>query len=658
MSGQLRRGKMHGVKFKIFFIIILLLMAHLSAADDIVYTDREIIRNGDFVLHDTAWHQYWSDITPSADKDAGYGLRLEDLGVSDDRYSFQKLAIPSDLDSATIRFDYRAVEEIVHLDLPVVFQVSVAKSKGFDSANLQELSPLTTIGVIYQQTIDAMFDWREFEADLDSALIQAMQAAHDAGEFVFLVFSQAKVNDDHGYITDIDNISFKVDGRQRAPEMHGKIAYLEDNDQGEPSAISLLDPNNLSEQRIWTHPDGKFDTYSNIAWKPDASEIAFVSDHDFAFYVFKANIFSIKPDGSGLHRIPNLPSQEEIEDGDYPKVVVSGTLEFDTGDFGERYTVILGIQGTDKGAVLTGTDGERVPFTIADVPVLNDPDIFDQPFILHYYSTGCSGGIEYAFPMGMVTNGQVVLGTVKFFASNCIGLISGYQPHNLCWNRDGSELGFSLLGLKKVDPAATTEFAITEIEPDGGEFSDNLAWSPVDNRYLYLDFSLRTTDYEVFIAQEGGDVNRLLDDVEDVTPVWVPDGSGFLYVGWPEDERVWPDHNIYQYDLGTGQSRRLTYFRKELIEHLSISPDGRHVVFEKRDQILNAGKDLWILDRLNPVEIWPITDSGRCRNPDWSRTDMVAGNEPGDPDSPDNPGNPDNPGGGSGGGCFLDSCRY
>jgi hypothetical protein len=87
---------------------------------------------------------------------------------------------------------------------------------------------------------------------------------------------------------------------------------------------------------------------------------------------------------------------------------------------------------------------------------------------------------------------------------------------------------------------------------------------------------------------------------------------------------------------------------------LSLSPNGFHIVFEIQDRnSYPSTSALWIMDRTNPVEIWPITDGGSYINPDWSRKDVVLDSDP-DDDTPQN----DNSSKGSvgGGGCFVSSC--
>lgn len=123
------------------------------------------------------------------------------------------------------------------------------------------------------------------------------------------------------------------------------------------------------------------------------------------------------------------------------------------------------------------------------------------------------------------------------------------------------------------------------------------------------------------MAEEGGEPEIIVENINDYTqPAWLPDGSGIVYTGQP-DRRYSFDDNIYFHDLASGQTQRLTYFYRENIQNLSISPDGRHIVYERRTQPgAHYRSDFWIMDRLNPVERWRVTYQGNCTHPDWSRT--------------------------------------
>ena len=97
----------------------------LTVAEDIVYTNREIIRNGVFEnsLYE-AWYHHRCGISSLVAKDGKRSMEMKgDTIHIDDRFFFQQLTIPTELQSATVLFDYRADEDYVYT-MPI-FYISV-----------------------------------------------------------------------------------------------------------------------------------------------------------------------------------------------------------------------------------------------------------------------------------------------------------------------------------------------------------------------------------------------------------------------------------------------------------------------------------------------------------------------------------------------------
>ena len=83
----------------------------------------------------------------------------------------------------------------------------------------------------------------------------------------------------------------------------GTIAYVHDGTE-----IRLIDPDGANDRRLWTHPDLKKSLgIDSLAWSPDGKEIAFSSRHAAVASLYDADIYTIRPDGSGLRKLTNAP---------------------------------------------------------------------------------------------------------------------------------------------------------------------------------------------------------------------------------------------------------------------------------------------------------------------------------------------------------------
>jgi hypothetical protein len=135
----------------------------------------------------------------------------------------------------------------------------------------------------------------------------------------------------------------------------------------------------------------------------------------------------------------------------------------------------------------------------------------------------------------------------------------------------------------------------------------------VNDQILYRNWIIGG-DSGIYLTTAGGGTGTWL--VNDggatwVKPAWLPDGSGFVYT---------LDNYLYEYTLSNSQAITLATFYNEYVDNPSVSPDGNYIVFERQSIKAPIQYNLWVLNRRNPVEIWPLTNDGKSSNPDWSRT--------------------------------------
>src|SRR5688572_14484 len=79
----------------------------------------------------------------------------------------------------------------------------------------------------------------------------------------------------------------------------GSIAYVRGDTE-----IRLISPDGSNDRRLWTHADAHEGLGINeLAWSPDGIELAFSSGHESVTSFYHADIFSMKPNATGLRRI-------------------------------------------------------------------------------------------------------------------------------------------------------------------------------------------------------------------------------------------------------------------------------------------------------------------------------------------------------------------
>ncbi len=103
----------------------------------------------------------------------------------------------------------------------------------------------------------------------------------------------------------------------------GNIAYVRGGKE-----IRLIAPDGTNDRRIWTNAGASQAIGINeLAWRPDGKELAFSSGHDAIFSLYHADIYAIKPDGTGLRKLTNAPDRSEL--ARFPKGSVSVTVRND-----------------------------------------------------------------------------------------------------------------------------------------------------------------------------------------------------------------------------------------------------------------------------------------------------------------------------------------
>ena len=142
------------------------------------------------------------------------------------------------------------------------------------------------------------------------------------------------------------SIGFRAPSRREliADWSEALLADLDDDDRyadpdlppqqnpGEITAQALARLHGMVTERLldrdafarWFAQSATSPKYPDLDWRPDAAELAFASDHEFACSLFDSDLYAIYPDGSGLRRLTNGPLCAGL--GSYPQGAVSVTV--------------------------------------------------------------------------------------------------------------------------------------------------------------------------------------------------------------------------------------------------------------------------------------------------------------------------------------------
>ena len=378
--------------------------------------------------------------------------------------------------------------------------------------------------------------------------------------------------------------------RPATPPVGGSIAYVRGGTE-----IRLVAPDGTNDRRLWTHPDATAELgIFGLAWRPDGKEVAFSSGHAAASSLYHADIYAVRPDGTGLRKLTNPPDRGEF--ARFPKGSVSVTVR---NDAGYRQTnagagvFIVYVAGADEPQQIALPPGSTRTLLFKSVADFGDKA---QAVVAMW------GKYRWFMPGVDVQAGRAVKAPVFSISGDGVELFGAFRP---VWRGDGSRVsyrsGLCTLSSVPADPPAGEHVYSPLFGGKNPLGACTWDWGPtpaLTNQLIYTENA--SGDSGVYRLAEGGthpgaklatysDIEyQLLQDLR-----WLPDGSGFLFsnVTLMRDSA-----NIFRYDFATKRVTQVTRLANEFARAFSVSPDGRSIVFE-RARSLEEGKDsdLWIV---------------------------------------------------------------
>ena len=392
------------------------------------------------------------------------------------------------------------------------------------------------------------------------------------------------------------------------------IAYIRN-----ASEIRLIDSNGKNDRLIWTHPDAKgLLGLHDLAWRPDGTELAFSSAHEALYSLYDADIYAIRPDGSGFRKITNAPDHNDL--GKYKKGTVSVTIRNNQYTFQQATSsagiFFVNIIGSDKPQQVTVPPGSSKTLIFNSVA---DFGKHAQPLVAIY------GNYRWFMPGTDVEAGKTIKAPDLIISGDGIDHFGAYRP---VWKHDGSEISYrnGLCIVQRTPshkPAGdlTYQPMFSGKNPFGACTWD---WGPTPALADQIIYTENSGDggSGIYIMKEGSthdpatklttfaDIQyQLLNDLK-----WLPDGSGFLY---STVDLYRESANIFWYDMKTKEKKQVTQLKGEFARKFSVSPSGHWIVYE-RGKTADEDKDvdLWMI-RLDGSEDHLLVKDGL--SPSWSK---------------------------------------
>ncbi len=374
----------------------------------------------------------------------------------------------------------------------------------------------------------------------------------------------------------------------------GTIAYV--GSTGDE--IRLIEPDGSNDRRLWAHgvdDPRKVHGVYNMSWRPDARELAFASTHENWCSINYSDVFAIGANGSGYRRITQAPSCSAL--ASYPKGTVQVPVK-NVSFYGSSFTGFVYFQGAPSNQPVSLAAGASTVVTFDNVA-----DFGEGALQIGAYIDGANRVHSVGTAVDVQAGKTVISGQMSVTPPSN----NGWEPRSPTWRSDGASLGYvygygSLYGIsanprpleygrRVINPSTTMGIVIYMAYGPTAATADQILFqgNGDDGIGIYLAKEGDTTIGQPLLTT-GFELIRGL--------AWLPDGSGFVYSVQEYENYEVARANIFEYTFATKQIKRLTNFPDTYTGQLSVSPDGKQLVFDRSTAKDTSGTtDVWIMNR-------------------------------------------------------------
>jgi hypothetical protein len=424
-------------------------------------------------------------------------------------------------------------------------------------------------------------------------------------------------------------VAFPARTPAQAGAAGGTIAYVHSHGPN-GDEIHLIEPDGSNDRILFQTNNILPENLSDIgglAWKPDASELAFTSRHEYTCSQYEEDIYAIRPDGQNYRRITKPPACGQR--AGLPTGTVTVPVRNYSGDTGP---FIVYFEGAPAAKSVMVPYGSTMDVTFTNVA---DYGSQTQSAVWMFWDIRYVGASTDVIPGAAVRTAPL----------DIISGVNDWGFRSPSYLPDGSRIAailskFQLYTFDPNSPAIGANGQLINFDFDIAGLA--MVWAPTPELKDYFLYFGSVTG-----GQYGVKESILLGNINDTTGVelididpnedgnyllglnWLPDGSGFLYSlkrsYMDMDTYIWYDvANLYVYFFATGESTQLTEVpNNTYTRDMTVSSDGSKILFEYQysGDWINANPpiDLYMMN-LNTGDVSLFVED--ARTPVWSLQDI------------------------------------